>query len=380
MNKEKLVYSIFGILAAVLLIGGGVLHVVLKDRTYSEVEKRGLTAFSDVKSAPLADGSFMNAAENYASDQFPARELLMKLRMNALYTLGKRSSEGVYYGQDGRMIEAFEPYDEALLKENAAALNAFYQEAGAERFYFMPVPTAVEMYPELLPASAETASESAWIEEFTKELEDGIEVLDVRPLFRVLKNAGHELYYYTDHHWTTEAARSAFLYFASDLGWKAGTYESGVVTDQFFGSLASKSGFTPTRYDSLTVYRNLDPDLVTLVAHPSTGVSGGSFYDLSKLETSNPYEVYLGGNEPIITVTTTADTERTLLVVKDSYANCFVPFLAGSYKRITIVDPRYYTGSLSALLTSAKSTDVLVLYNVSTLSTDRDLKTMVEIE
>ena len=74
-----------------------------------------------------------------------------------------------------------------------------------------------------------------------------------------------------------------------------------------------------------------------------------SFYDFSALAGSDQYAFFFGGNEPLITVQTDAATDDTLLVFKDSYANCFLPFLADSYKKITVVDPRYYSDTLDAL-------------------------------
>ena len=72
-----------------------------------------------------------------------------------------------------------------------------------------------------------------------------------------------------------------------------------------------------------------------------------------------------------------ADTNDTLLVLKDSYANAFIPFLAGSYKTITVVDPRYYAESLDMLLAEDEYTDVLILYNIQTLSQDSHLQQLL---
>lgn len=64
--------------------------------------------------------------------------------------------------------------------------------------------------------------------------------------------------------------------------------------------------------------------------------------------------------------------------MKDSYANCFLPFLVEHYDKILVVDPRYYSDSLSGLVNSEQVTDVLYLYNANTLAQDSSLVTVLE--
>ena len=73
----------------------------------------------------------------------------------------------------------------------------------------------------------------------------------------------------------------------------------------------------------------------------------------------------MGGNHPLTTVETGTANGRTLLLIKDSYANALVPFLAAHYQTIVLVDPRYYKTDLSALFQEKQVTDLLVLYNVN---------------
>ena len=69
-------------------------------------------------------------------------------------------------------------------------------------------------------------------------------------------------------------------------------------------------------------------------------------------------------------IETTADSDRVLLVLKDSYANCFIPFLAPDYRKIVVVDPRYFTGELEVLIQAEGVNEILLLYNARTLAGD----------
>ena len=83
--------------------------------------------------------------------------------------------------------------------------------------------------------------------------------------------------------------------------------------------------------------------------------------------------MFFGGNQGKITIETSVDTNRRLLVLKDSYANCFLPFLLSEFQEITIVDPRYYYENLNDLMVTEQYTDMLYLYNVNTLAEDTNL-------
>ena len=64
---------------------------------------------------------------------------------------------------------------------------------------------------------------------------------------------------------------------------------------------------------------------------------------------------------------------RNVLVIKDSFANSFAPFLTQNYENIYMIDLRYYNGDLKAYLQEHNITDVLVLYNISNFISDRNI-------
>ena len=125
--------------------------------------------------------------------------------------------------------------------------------------------------------------------------------------------------------------------------------------------------------DEIVIYEKQAPAGALLVNHTDRGVNRSSLYWPEALESSNQYEVFMGGNESLITIRTTADTEKTLLVFKDSYANSFVQYLIPYYDKIIMVDPRYYYDSASQLVSREGITDILFLYSANTLFTDNSL-------
>ena len=98
-----------------------------------------------------------------------------------------------------------------------------------------------------------------------------------------------------------------------------------------------------------------------------------SLYDSSKLETKDQYGVFLGGNTSLIDIRTVSTSQKRLLVVKDSFANSFIPFLAPYYREIVVVDPRYYSGTIEDIMSSYRITDALFLYSGNSFFTDNSI-------
>ena len=88
--------------------------------------------------------------------------------------------------------------------------------------------------------------------------------------------------------------------------------------------------------------------------------------------------MFLGGDHARVNIRTTADTTDRLLLVKDSYANCLIPFLTPYYREVIVIDPEYYRGSLSEIMEENKITSVLFLYNGNTFAEDESMSGVLE--
>ena len=82
---------------------------------------------------------------------------------------------------------------------------------------------------------------------------------------------------------------------------------------------------------------------------------------------------FLGGNFGIIDIRTTSDRTDKLLLIKDSYANCMIPFLTPYFREIVVLDPRYYYGNIDKVMSEKRITDILFLYNGNTFADDNSI-------
>jgi hypothetical protein len=77
--------------------------------------------------------------------------------------------------------------------------------------------------------------------------------------------------------------------------------------------------------------------------------------------------LYGNGAERQIESSQGGGKKRSLLVIKDSFADCMIPFLTHNYESITCIDPRYYSGSFSSLA-EGDYEDILIVFGFEDLA------------
>ena len=92
-------------------------------------------------------------------------------------------------------------------------------------------------------------------------------------------------------------------------------------------------------------------------------------YQYDKLSEKDQYQFFFGGNFGEVRISG-GSGEGTVVVLKDSFANCFVPFLLSDYENVIMIDCRYYPGSFRKLLEEETPQDVLILYELNNFAND----------
>ena len=377
-KKDRVFFAIYGGFFIGILLEVLILSLMLPDRTFSEKERRSLTTFPAVSLSSVLDGSFETGIEDYSADQFPLRDRLMTLKTSFCNVLGMKESNGVYYGKDGFLMERFDTPDGELLSHTAVAVSDFSARHESSNVYFMLAPTAVSLYPEMLPKNASNADQDAYISNFYESLSEEVRPVDVREALEEAKAAGTRLYYHSDHHWTTDGAKAAYEAAIEVMDLKESDYRRAIISNDFLGALSAKSGFSIPEKDCIVAYLPEDETLKYIVRNDESGETRASVYHGEALSGPDPYLVFFGGNYPSLTIETTAKNDRSLLIIKDSYANSFMPFMLENYRKITVIDPRYYSRQVDMLFYLEEYDDVLFLYNASTLAKDKNLYKVLE--
>lgn len=350
-----------------------------KEQTFSENENRMLSGKPEMTLQRVADGSYMRQFESYKSDQFPGRDFWVGMKTGIDWLAGNREENGVFKCSDGYLMEEAGLPDAKALQENIQAMKKFQKNHENIQMNVLVVPDAVSVLEEKLPPFASTASQRELLEEVRKSLSDSFVWMDAfTPLHQHKED---EVYYKTDHHWTTKGAYYVFKSTASVLGIEKNRMvkmEPYAVTDSFNGTLSSRSGYERSRKEPIYIYLPEEDTAKVVVNYTEEQRKTVSMYDSSKLDGKDKYAVFFGGNHPLIKIRTMSGSQDRLLVVKDSYANCFLPFLTFYYRDIVVVDPRYYYGNLETLMKENEITQVLFLYNANNFFKDNNISGVLE--
>lgn len=343
-------------------------------REYSENENRFLQQRPDFSAEAVGDGSWQADVTDYMSDQMPLRDAFTALLAKTQILLGKQDISGVYLGAEHRYFEKITDDDLSRTRylTNLNAVLAVAQSQPELPFTVLLVPSAGTVQPQYLPAHAELYNAEYLYALAQSVLGERCTLADCRTAMKAHRE--EYLYYRTDHHWTTYGAWFGYAALAESLGIAATPYEEldvQPVSDAFYGTLYSKVLDTAAIPDTVSLRYNPPACRVTC-----DGTSTDRIYDMEALERKDHYAVFFGGNYGEVRIETNSASGKSLLIFKDSYANCLVPYLLDDFSEITMIDLRYQDGSWVERL-HAQPDAVVFLYELSNFAQDPNLSTML---
>lgn len=348
--------------------------IFIPDKKFSESENRVLQQFPKFSLERLTKGRFTKEYEKYISDQMAFRDLWIGIKASTEKALGKKDNNGVFLGKNGQLMQNFKRPEPEDVKRKAENIKQFTSAVPDVSTYFMLVPDSVKILEEKLPPFATPADQLEYMKKVKDILQDDVEFVDV---YDVLSSKKDEyIYYRTDHHWTTKGAYYAYRKLARTMGINPhdkGDFTIKQVTDNFYGSLYSKSGFRNLKSDSIDVFIPKQNKRVWIWYYDKSEGSN-SPYVVDNLKKKDKYTVFMDGNHSLVKLTTNNGNDRKLLIIKDSFANCFIPFLTEHFSEIYAVDLRYYNDSLKSFIKSKGIDDVLILYSVNTFFEDSSIE------
>ena len=350
---------------------------------FSENENRYLAAFPKLSFGNYKNKSFMNGFDDWISDRFFGREDWIILKNKTDNALGKTEVNGVFV-ENNMMMQIWKDYDKELYNRNLKALNNFVEKHPDIPAYFMLAPNAQEVYGENVPKYAEIGSQKEFIDKFYSELKGFEGTIDV--LSPLVSRKDSYIYYRTDHHWTSYGAFTAYEAAAPVLGYTSYDYDDFTIehaNSEFRGTLFSKTldfDITPDIIDYYTLTEN-EPDVKVSVFNKFGAETNQTLYNeydsmyfRDYLQVKDKYSSFLGQNSPIVIVENeNAKSDKSILLIKDSYAHSVVPFLSKEYKKVTMIDLRYINTDFQMMEKLDGYDQLLFLFNVITFSEDENI-------
>ena len=365
MSRQK--QRIFGaLMVAAVWLGLAAALWLGPRREISQAERRKLEQFPALNAQTLLDGRFMTKFETFLQDQFPIRDGFRTLKAGFNYgALQKLDNNGIYLTQ-GSAGKLEYPLNEASLSgavEKFQKIYDLYLKDGQGKIVFSVVPD----------------------KNYYLASPNGYPAMDYEAMFTVIRDIpwgdyvdltdalSADCYYATDLHWRQETLLEAAGRIARALGVEVeDDYTPTALERPFYGVYYGQAAL-PLKPDTLWI---LESDTLTecTVTNHETGETA-AVYDLTKLDSRDLYDVFLSGPAAVLTVDNpNAQTQRELIVFRDSFGSSLVPLLVPGYSKVTLLDIRYVATEFLPQVVEFGDQDVLFLYSTPVLNQSAMLK------
>ncbi len=244
------------------------------------------------------------------------------------------------------------------------AVNAIAEELPDDvKMYSMLVPTQLEFREPIYKNLQDSQTDA--INDMYDMLDGRVTGVDVADALG--EHSDEYIYFRSDHHWTQLGAYYAYSAFMETEGGEAVNAE-----DYEVHRIKGVLGYLYDRVNTRDIAKNpdtvewydLDDEETIEVKLLDEGEDGelaerdGKMYH----DDQRGYSFFFGSDYPLLELENTALPDgKTIIVIKDSYANAFAPWLAKSYKRVFLIDPRTYTGSIDSIADEFNPDELLVM-------------------
>lgn len=361
-KSKKIKESLTVICFLAFIFGFFVLAVLHTPATSSEAERRPLAQFAKPTLATVKSGTFFSQFDDYATDQFPARDFFRSAKAHFQLSVLNIKENNNLAIESGYIAKIDDNLNEAALEHAANRFTAVY-----DRYL----------------ATANTNNLLAIIPDkgyfFGRDF--GYPSIDYDKLADYFQNALSDFtyvnlfdcleldsYYQTDTHWRQEKLAPVVTTLAAALNLPTNSIDNYTVNEHypFQGVYFGQSALNPTP-DTLCYLSNAMLDSCTVWDYETETL--GPIYTTEKLNSKEPYDVFLGGTKALLRIDNpSAQTERELIVFRDSYGASLIPLLTHAYSSITLIDLRYINYEYLSRYVEFNNQDVLFLYSTLLLN------------
>lgn len=365
--SSKIINIISVLLCAVFVLSMSIWCFTGNTPDYSDSERRLLASFPEVSFENIYSGKFATDFEKYATERFPMRDTYRSIKAyTRLYAFMQKDNNGIYT-VEGHLSKLIYPMETAQL-DYAAELFTKVKDTYLEdnKIYFSIIPDK-NMY-----LAKDNGFLSMDYEVFSEYMQ---EKLSFAQYIKIEDLLSADDYYYTDTHWRQDKIIDVADRLVTEMGKSlSDEYTENVINSPFNGVYVGQSSL------------KVEPDTITYLTNDTINnlqVGGilalydgaATAYDMSKIESKDPYEFFLSGNQAIVKVTNPSNPHGGKLVVfRDSFGSSITPLMAEAYSEITLVDLRYISSSLLSAYVDFDNADVLFMYSTMLLNSSLSMK------
>ncbi|MCD8009197.1 MAG: hypothetical protein LUF68_09785, partial [Clostridiales bacterium] len=250
---------------------------------------------------------------------------------------------------------------------------------GQSTVYDLVVPNSMDIcVSEKIRSGINTSDQQAALNYLYSSMSSQVQTVNVYDLLSEHQAEGEYLYFRTDHHWTALGAYYAYTAFAEAAGKEAAALEDyqAYTFEGFTGSFyrETESAAMLANPDTVYAYGPTSTNTILITQDDGSQLSHTLIGDGDALSAVDKYLVFLGGDHALTVIENPDLTDGSaVMVIKESYGNCFAPFLVENYQYVYVVDYRYIADVDSRTLPElAEDYDVDDVVFVHSISATRD--------
>ncbi len=352
--KIKNILSV--LLCGLFILSFSILCFLGNTPEFSDSERRVLSSFPEINAEKINSGEFAKDFETYSTDRFPFRDSWRNIKANIrLGLLGQKDNNNIFIS-DGHISKLDYPINYEMLDH---AIKVF---SGVKETYLKDNKIYVSVIPDKNRYISELKIDYNALETYVS---DGMPYATNIEIGNLLNS---EDYYFTDTHWKQEEIVDVAQKLAQSMGVSIPEeYTTNTVTEPFYGVYAGQSAL------------NCKPDSISYLTNSTINnltVKGAkAIYDTSKIESKDPYEFFLSGNQPIVQINNTENQSgKKLIIFRDSFGSSVAPLLAQGYSQVTLIDLRYINSAMLQNYVNFENADILFLYSTILLNNSLAIK------
>ena len=354
MKNKVLVISFLSIIYGFFL-----LNIFVSDLDISKSERRKLQEFPEVSMNNILNKDFMNEFDDYSVDQFIFRDLFRNIKASYSFNvLGMLDNNG-YFEKDGVLYNNLYPL-------NKNSIDSFIKKIKILNDNF---DLSNNVYISIIPDKNYYLDDSKYLRIDYNYLYNRIKTIPYK--FIDLRNVlSIKDYYRTDTHWRQERLEDVVFTINKSMG-----------NDTTFNYKENKySPFYGVYYGQAAI--NIEPDELIYLTNDNLDKvivedleGNNKLYEIDTLAGMDSYDVFVGGATPFVKITNpNSNTDKELILFRDSFGSSIAPLLVENYRNITLVDMRYMNMNLLKEKVEFKNKDILILYSTLIINDSSTLK------
>lgn len=363
MNSNKIKHILTITFLALICFSFSGILIFAPKKDYSMTERRTLKKVPAPNWQNLSSGKFMSDFDDFVLDQFPLRDNFRSLKaVFSKYALFQKDNNGLYLYK-GWLSKLEYPENPEKIGRQISKLNSIYKtylENSNCKIYLSIIPDKNYF---LAPKAKFPVMNYDYLLETVQNKLSYAEFIDIFPQVSL------ESFYKTDQHWKQEKILPvADTLLQVMVNQKVSTFEFLQLENPFYGTYVGQAALS-VKPDSILYGVNPDFTQVQVTSYNSGSPSPALLYDMNKAQGRDPYEMFLGGSDPLITIENpNVQEQKELIIFRDSFGSSITPLLIPAYSKITLVDLRYIQPSLLKNYLDFDSQDVLFLYSTLILN------------